>query len=370
MKKYRTLLEQILFDLLRLPTAPFRQDKILEFIKNYAEKLGYSFDQDDMGNLVVQVGSGEDSTLAIEAHTDHPGFIIAEDSDGPWVNALFYGFVEEDYFKGSSVNIFNDIGVVTGKVISTDFSQKDDQIKKVVLEVDGPVLKGDVGMWALDECRIDGDVFYSRALDDLGGCAAILALMKIAVSRSEMKSFKAIFTVAEESGFNGAKYLAASEKLSRDLNIITVETSSLLAGAPAGNGAVIRVGDRMNVFDNGLLNFMENCAKKLKKQDEQFCYQRKLMDGGTCESSVYQKFGYRTAAMCVPLGNYHNRDVENKKIAEEWINLNDLSGMVRLFECMLDNSDCMDKYIYPHLPQIEEQKRKLGERIIKTTNGF
>lgn len=370
MEKYRSLLEQILFELLSLPTAPFREGKVLGYIKDYANRLGCSFDQDDMGNTVVTVGDGEDSTLAIEAHTDHPGFIIAEDSDGPRVGALFYGFVEEEYFEGCSVDIFNDIGIVGGKVVSTDFSQKAEQIKKVVLEIDGPVSKGDVGMWALDECRIEGDVVYSRAMDDLGGCAAILALMKIASERGDVNSFKAIFTVAEEAGFNGAKYLAASEKLGNDLNIITVETSSLLAGAPAGDGAVIRVGDRVSVFDNGLLCYMENCAKKIKKLDKQFRYQRKLMDGGACESSVYQKFGYRTAAVCVPLGNYHNRDVENKKIAGEWINLNDLAGLVKLLENMIDNSNGIDKFVYPDVPQIQEQTRGLGERIIKVVDNF
>ena len=369
MHEYRKLLETILSKLLTIPTAPFRQDGVLGFIKSYAEGLGFAYDQDDMGNIIVSVGGNVDSTLAIEAHTDHPGFIIAENSDGPRVNAMFYGFVEEEYFAGTAVNVYTNAGIVGGRVVSTDFTHKDDQIKKVVLQIDGPVSRGDLATWALDDYRFDGDLVHSRAIDDLGGCAAILAVMKLAADQNESKSFKAIFTVAEESGLNGAKYIASCGRLSKEMNIITVETSSLLAGAPAGDGAVIRVGDRMNVFDNGLLKYMECCAKKIKKEKDEFLYQRKLMDGGTCESSIYQKFGYRTAAMCVPLGNYHNRDVDNKRIAQEYINLNDLAGLVMLFEKMLEKSDEIEKHTNHTKHSITEEVRDLGERIIHINNA-
>jgi hypothetical protein len=55
------------------------------------------------------------------------------------------------------------------------------------------------------------------------------------------------------------------------------------------------------------------------------------MDGGTCESTAYQLWGYRCAAMCLALGNYHNMS-ERGRIAVESIRLSDLVGLVRFFE--------------------------------------
>jgi len=53
------------------------------------------------------------------------------------------------------------------------------------------------------------------------------------------------------------------------------------------------------------------------------------MPGGTCEATAYQVAGYRAAALCVALGNYHNCGPENK-IAAEYVSFADVQGLVRL----------------------------------------
>jgi len=67
-------------------------------------------------------------------------------------------------------------------------------------------------------------------------------------------------------------------------------------------------------------------------------WQRRLMDGGTCESTAYQLYGYRCAAMCLPLGNYHNMS-ERGRIAAESIRLSDLVGLVRFFEGLVRDEE-------------------------------
>jgi hypothetical protein len=64
------------------------------------------------------------------------------------------------------------------------------------------------------------------------------------------------------------------------------------------------------------------------------------MDGGTCESTAYQLYGLRCAAMCLPLGNYHNM-TPGGRIAAESIRLSDLVGLVRFFEGLVrHDADC------------------------------
>jgi len=49
------------------------------------------------------------------------------------------------------------------------------------------------------------------------------------------------------------------------------------------------------------------------------------MQGGTCEATAYALYGYRTAAMCVALGNYHNCG-PGDRIAPEYVSLEDTLG--------------------------------------------
>jgi endoglucanase len=81
--------------------------------------------------------------------------------------------------------------------------------------------------------------------------------------------------------------------------------------------------------------FCDRVGAALAQRRKSFAYQRKLMDGGTCESTAYYVYGYATTGACVALGNYHNMDVENKKIASEYISLSDWQRMVDWFEAMV-----------------------------------
>jgi endoglucanase len=55
------------------------------------------------------------------------------------------------------------------------------------------------------------------------------------------------------------------------------------------------------------------------------------MPGGTCEATAFDAWGYTSAAICVPLGNYHNMDRVRERIAAEHVHLADWKNMVRLF---------------------------------------
>ena len=103
-----------------------------------------------------------------------------------------------------------------------------------------------------------------------------------------------------------------------------------LPDAPQGGGPIVRVGDRTSVFDDRLTRWICGVGAGLAGPGGgRFAWQRKLMDGGTCESSAYQRFGYRCAGMCLPLGNYHNM-TDAGGIGPERIDLGDFQSTVRL----------------------------------------
>ena len=94
--------------------------------------------------------------------------------------------------------------------------------------------------------------------------------------------------------------------------------------AKIGDGPILRVGDRSSIFDSAATATLAHIAA-----DEKIPVQRCLMPGGTCEATAYQLSGYRSAALCVALGNYHNCGPKNQ-IAPEYVSLADVQGLVRL----------------------------------------
>ena len=113
--------------------------------------------------------------------------------------------------------------------------------------------------------------------------------------------------------------------------LIAIECSAKQPYAKQGDGCIIRIGDRTSVFNSSISYFITQIADALKKRDKTFLYQRALMPGGTCEATVYDVYGFMAGSICVPLGNYHNMDTEKKKIAPEYIDVNDWKNMVKLF---------------------------------------
>ena len=180
--------------------------------------------------------------------------------------------------------------------------------------------------------RIKGGKFYSRVCDDLAGVAACLTMLDELSKRPAKANIGVLLTRAEEEAFIGAIAAVKYPKLLRKTDrVISIETSAMQPYAPQGKGVVIRIGDRTSIFNSDLTYFITQKAEELAKRQKSFAFQRALMPGGTCEATVYDIYGYPSAAICVPLGNYHNMDRERKKIGPEYIDLGDWKNMVKLF---------------------------------------
>jgi endoglucanase len=211
-------------------------------------------------------------------------------------------------------------------------------------------------MWDLPEFKIAAGLIHARACDDLIGCAVIVAmLMELEESGAE-GSCIGIFTRAEEVGFVGALKVAAAGLLPDDITVISLETSSERPPAKIGDGPILRVGDRSSIFDSAATATLAQIAA-----DEQITVQRCLMPGGTCEATAYQLSGYRSAALCVALGNYHNCGPKNQ-IAAEYVSLADVQGLVRLCAAIASSRakrNQASKALKKRLKQNAERYKKL-----------
>ena len=277
------MLLDIARSILAQPTAPFHEDAVrAEILMQLAQCPHVTAEQDDFGNVIAcyRRGSGE-ARYAFAAHMDHPAYVGEE----------FLGGVPVEYrAKKPPVRDF-----------------------------------GAFAMWDLPAFELRAGRIFSRACDDLIGCTAIVALFYELEKTGAEACVHGLFTRAEEVGFVGAIRLAQSGRVPTSLTVVSLETSSEKGGpAKMGAGVIVRVGDRTSIFDDAATASLVDAARAAA-----IPFQRCLMSGGTCEATAYQLYGYRSAGLCVALGNYHNCGPD-KQIASEFVSVDDVAGMVRL----------------------------------------
>ena len=360
----------LLRQVLTLPTAPFAESNVLAFVTEFCERLpNVTLSADRYGNLLARYRFRPTGVpvLAFTAHTDHPGFVALEMADRRTVRAAFRGWVEPEYFARQRVRFFSDGRWISGRISRITRSAKLYRMigrtarpEEVLVTVQESVPAGAPGMWDLPDPELRDGLVHARGCDDLAGVAAMLALLERLTRRRRPAEVCCLFTRAEEVGFIGAIGAARERTLPRDMPVIAIETSKALPSAPLGAGPILRVGDRSSVFTPGLTAFCERVASDLAQRRKRFTWQRKLMDGGTCESTAYCVYGYAATGMCVALGNYHNMDTQRKRIASEYVSLSDWQGMVDWFEALV-----LDRQGYGG-----EDRRGGGENRPRAQPGF
>lgn len=273
----------VIRSILAQPTAPFHEDAVRgEIVQQLAQCPHVTTSLDAFGNVIAHYRRGEATArFAFAVHMDHPGYVGDE----------FLGSVPESYRDK--------------KPPTRDF--------------------GAFAMWDLPASEVrDGRVF-SRACDDLIGCATVVTMFQELERSGAEASCYGVFTRAEEVGFVGAIELAKSGRLSREVTVISLECSSEKSGmCRMGDGAILRVGDRTSIFDPHVTAMLAELAKRAE-----IPVQRCLMSGGTCEATAYQLYDYRCGALCVALGNYHNCGPD-ERIEPEFVSLDDVRALTRL----------------------------------------
>ena len=135
----------------------------------------------------------------------------------------------------------------------------------------------------LPDFDLDGSMIRMRALDDLAGCAAVLALLRASTEFETPGAVHGLFTRAEEVGLVGARLAAADGLLPKDTIVVSVESSRTLPGAEIGRGPVIRVGDARTTFDAGRRGIPRNgqrpTCKRRGVQESTTAYERRSVRG-------------------------------------------------------------------------------------------
>jgi endoglucanase len=210
----------------------------------------------------------------------------------------------------------------------------------------------------LVDFQLDGEFIRMRALDDLAGCASILATLAALSEQPPPGDVYGVFTRAEEVGLVGARLLAEARILPEDTIVVSLESSRTLPGAEIGSGPVIRVGDAGFTFNADAESVLIRAREVLQVRPGGFRVQRQLMSGGTCEASAFALYGYQTTGIAFPLGNYHNGAPEGR-IEAEFIHQEDFIGGVELIiEATLRSAERENTSFRRRLREIPQEFRQ------------
>ncbi len=318
----RALLKKIV----SLPTAPLHEDRVVAFVRSFAADSKLRCRQDHFGNLYLSNCAPGPKRLTVAAHMDHPGVEVVRSKEKVVVVQILGGLFCPQLSNARFIFFPLDSPAVVGRTAKVL-----DQ-NHLELSIPGHLPRGTFGMLNIEPAVFKQGLLYSRVIDNLAGCAAVLVWLK-RHARSRIP-LSAILTRAEEIGFVGAANLVRLGKLPMKTPLVVLEASSAkIARVNIGGGPVVRVGDRMTTFDSTIECWLHDTAARLAKRRPNFTYQRALMAGGAMEASLYGLQGAKVGALALPLGNYHNRGARG--VSPEIISVRDWENLGLLLNALV-----------------------------------
>ncbi len=303
------------------PTAPGHEHFVRDYLAERLRPLPHvRVRLDEFGNLIARYQHKPRGREAIRlvAHMDHPGFSVEAGE------LHFRGGVEESYFLGEKI-IFHAPGrprLGSGVIVGTDFSGEAKQVR-----VAGAIPAGATfATWDLPAADCTKSLLLSPACDDLVQVATMLALLQRLAETNASACIEALFTRAEEVGFYGTLAALKSRQPLEPMVTLSLETSNAQGFARLGDGPIVRVGDRLSIFDSRVTHWLETNFRDLRTREPRTTWQRLLMGGGACEGTVFHRAGFPTGALCIGMNAYHNMG-PGDALRRESISLRDWQGL-------------------------------------------
>ena len=357
-------------DILRLlggcPATSFHEGLVSRRIVAILDASKIDYRVDMYGNIIARVdgnleAESESLPIAFVAHMDHPGFEVVRYEEELPIATSLGGVPLASITKGANAFYFDEKGNrFKCELEPIPGDQNELLVKSSVLPpVGAPIV------FALDDFSISEDILRMRAMDDLAGCAAIIASLEELKNNPSASEVYGVFTRAEEVGLIGARLLSLEKTLPQNTFVVSVETSSIIPGVTQGEGPVIRTGDASYTFNSEAEQILIMGREAIKSSDSDFKCQRQLMSAGSCEASAFAVNGYRTTGIAFPLGNWHNATTTirdpNGGVGDEYISVYDFIGGVRLIESSARNVATRNNSPLPSRYRTvpEEQKMRL-----------
>lgn len=304
------------------------RNKIENKVKQYVDEI-YT---DNLGNLICKK-NGTGKKVMLCAHMDEIGLIVTHIDKEGFLRFSNIGGVSPFYSVGQRVRFEN--GVIGTVFYESKLeSMKDLKVGKMYIDIgaeskEEAMKKINVGDGACFESKPqkEGDVFFSKALDDRVGCAILIeAIKKIKDNKNEIYF---VFTVQEEVGLRGARTSAYGIIPDYAVGIDVTGTGDTpncnVMDVKCGQGPAIKLKDNSIICHKKVVDILETSAKS-----EKIPYQMEILEyGGTDPGAIHVTAGgVPSGAISIPCRYIHSPN--------EMINLIDVENAVKLLVKSVD----------------------------------
>ncbi|MGC8734839.1 MAG: M42 family metallopeptidase [bacterium] len=316
------------------------EDDVKNIITDFIESHGYEYSVDLKGNIVVFKDiPNEEFKVALVSHIDEVGFIVSEKVKHPYVKVEPIGGWDIKNLLSSKVIIKTRSGYVKGVFaslpphIKKDFSIK--EFSDLYVDVDCNYDVVDVGDPLVLESYFEVISPYSvmgKAFDNRVGTYINLHLLR---NIEPFVDVLHIFTVQEELGLRGSRFILNNQRFRANL-IIVLETTS--AESPytdsqvsyVSKGPVLTIMDKSYIANPKLVDFVKFIANSLD-----IPLQIKKPNIGGTDAGYLQDLA-NTIIISVPSKYIHT----NYQI----VHLTDIQNTIRLVKNIIQNADFI-KYL-------------------------
>ncbi|PKB79681.1 MAG: hypothetical protein BZY88_12030 [SAR202 cluster bacterium Io17-Chloro-G9] len=342
------------------PSVAFREEGVVQAITGILTGMGLGYRRDGYGNIILRLRGQQTGVppLALVAHMDHPGFEAVDTLGDLLIGEALGGVPAASFSEGVPLQVILEDGRrVSARSAGRHGAEGERRLLIELAEPQNLELPRPV-VFDMTDFQLEGDHIHMRAVDDLAGCAGILATVAALAGTPPPGDVFAVFTRAEEVGLVGARLMAEAGSLPPETLVLSAESSRTLPGAEMGSGPVIRVGDAGYTFNAEAEAALIRARETLQARPEGFKVQRQLMSGGVCEASAFAMYGYRTTGIAFPLGNYHNGATDGG-IQAEFIHRDDFIGGIELMvEAALRVNDRENTVFRQRLSQVAPEMRQ------------
>lgn len=316
------------------------EDDVKNIITNFIENYNYTYTVDIKGNITVFKDiPQEEFKVALVSHIDEVGFIVSEKVKYPYVKVEPIGGWDIKNLLSSKVVIKTKTGYVKGVFASLPpHIKKEFNIKEfsdLYVDVDCNYDLVDMGDPLLLESYFEVISPYSvmgKAFDNRVGTYINLHLLK---NIEPFVDVLHIFTVQEELGLRGARFILNNERFRANL-IIILETTS--AESPytdsqvsyVSKGPVLTIMDKSYIANPKFIEFVKFIANSLD-----IPLQIKKPNIGGTDAGYLQDLA-NTIIISVPAKYIHT----NYQI----VHLTDIQNTIRLVKNIIQNADFV-KYL-------------------------
>lgn len=321
------------------------EEEVRNFIIGQLPK-GIPFETDNLGNLIVSLGSGPEAII-LAAHMDELGMVISDIREDGFLTIHSLGGLDPRILPSRVVRIKTNNGEIRGIIIINPPHLMNNPQEEMNSVIPFDQMFIDIGAESAEEvaelgieilCPVTFDKTFeilnnkyisARGLDDRCGCAILLELINDLAHNQWSKTILFAFTVQEERGLRGAQLIGKHYQSPYAFAIDSASSSLVPNGHRAKGPAILGKGPALRAVDTKYIAD-HRFVKEIKEIADQFKIPSQIIiSGGSTDAAAISLSGPKSLPISFPIRYTHS--------TVETVNISDLQNTKILVKTLINH---------------------------------